>query len=96
MFAIHYFEKNIAVLSQYLLRIPEVDESIKIKGRKWKVVVMTSVVFVYLMVAPEGFALAYDTGVIIGLSFTVLVAFIYIYQIFKHKAFTNPVFLTED
>ncbi|MEK4699997.1 carbon starvation CstA family protein [Solibacillus sp. FSL R7-0668] len=56
---------------------------------------MTSVVFVYLMVAPEGFALAYDTGVIIGLSFTVLVAFIYIYQIFKHKAFTNPVFLTE-
>ncbi|MEK5080679.1 carbon starvation CstA family protein [Solibacillus sp. FSL W7-1436] len=56
---------------------------------------MTSVVFVYLMVAPEGFALAYETGVVIGLSFTVLVSFIYIYQIFKHKAFANPVFLTE-
>ncbi|MEK4386231.1 carbon starvation CstA family protein [Solibacillus sp. FSL W7-1464] len=56
---------------------------------------MTSVVFVYLMVAPEGFALAYETGVVIGLSFTVLVSFIYIYQIFKHKAFTTPVFLTE-
>ena len=38
MFAIHYFEKNIAVLSQCLLRIPEVDESIKIKGRKGKVI----------------------------------------------------------
>ena len=38
MFAIHYFEKNIAVLSQCLRRIPEVDENIKIKGRKGKVV----------------------------------------------------------
>ena len=38
MFAIHYFEKNIAVLSQCLSRIPEVDENIKIKGRKGKVV----------------------------------------------------------
>ena len=38
MFAIHYFEKNIAVLSQCLQRVPEVDENIKIKGRKGKVV----------------------------------------------------------
>lgn len=38
MNAIHYFEKNISVLSQCLQRIPEVDESIKIKGRKGKVV----------------------------------------------------------
>ncbi|MEG0471074.1 MAG: carbon starvation CstA family protein [Solibacillus sp.] len=56
---------------------------------------MTSVVFVYLMVAPEGFALPFETGVIIGLCFTVLVAFIYIYQIFKRKAFANPIFLSE-
>ena len=38
MFAIHYFEKNIAVLSQCSNRIPEVEENIKIKGRKGKVV----------------------------------------------------------
>ncbi|MER2107006.1 MAG: hypothetical protein ABS949_08705 [Solibacillus sp.] len=38
MFAIHYFEKNTSVLSQCLERIPEVNESIKIKGRKGKVV----------------------------------------------------------
>ena len=38
MFAIHYFENNIAVLSQSLRRIPEVDEPIIIKGRKGKVV----------------------------------------------------------
>jgi len=41
MFAIHYFEKNTAVLSQLLQRIPEVEESIKIKGRKGKVVSVT-------------------------------------------------------
>jgi hypothetical protein len=38
MFAIHFIEKNISVLSQCLRRIPEVDETIKIKGRKGKVV----------------------------------------------------------
>ena len=37
MFAIHYFEKNIAVLSQCSSRIPKVEETIKIKGRKGKV-----------------------------------------------------------
>ena len=38
MFAIHFFEKNIAILSQALNRVPTVDENIKIKGRKGKVV----------------------------------------------------------
>ncbi|ATP40070.1 hypothetical protein CSE16_08415 [Solibacillus sp. R5-41] len=38
MYAIHFYEKNTSVLSQYLKRIPEVDESIRIKGRNGKVV----------------------------------------------------------
>ncbi len=38
MFVIHFFQNNISVLSQCLNRIPEVDENIKIKGRKGKVV----------------------------------------------------------
>ena len=38
MFTIHYLENNTTVLSQWLVRIPEVGESIKIKGRKGKVV----------------------------------------------------------
>ena len=38
MFVIHYFEKNTSVLSQWLERIPEINESIKIKGRKGQVV----------------------------------------------------------
>ena len=38
MFAIHFYENNIAVLSQALNRVPEVEENIKIKGRKGKVV----------------------------------------------------------
>ncbi|WP_336046201.1 hypothetical protein [Solibacillus ferritrahens] len=37
-FAIHYLENNTPVLSQCLERIPEVDENLKIKGRKGKVV----------------------------------------------------------
>lgn len=37
MYAIHYFEKNIPALSQCSNRIPEVDENIKIKGRKGKI-----------------------------------------------------------
>lgn len=43
MFAIYYFEKNIAVLSQCLLRIPKVDESIKIKGRQGKVIEVSQI-----------------------------------------------------
>ncbi|MEK4700002.1 hypothetical protein MKX47_10425 [Solibacillus sp. FSL R7-0668] len=43
MFAIHYFEKNTAVLSQLLQRIPEVEENIKIKGRKGKVVTVSQI-----------------------------------------------------
>ncbi|MGN7479541.1 hypothetical protein ACTHOQ_17055 [Solibacillus silvestris] len=38
LFAIHYLENNTPVLSQCLERIPEVDENLKIKGRKGKVV----------------------------------------------------------
>ena len=36
LLAIHFFEKNIPVLSQCLNRVPEIDENIKIKGRKGK------------------------------------------------------------
>ena len=38
MFAIHYLEKNISVLSQCLQRVPQVNEDLKIKGRKGKVI----------------------------------------------------------
>lgn len=38
LFAVHYLENNTPVLSQCLERIPEVDEELKIKGRKGKVV----------------------------------------------------------
>lgn len=41
MFAIHFYEKNTSVLSQCLRRIPEVDESIRIKGRNGKVINVT-------------------------------------------------------
>ncbi|MFF2753070.1 hypothetical protein ACFVR1_04840 [Psychrobacillus sp. NPDC058041] len=38
MFAIHFFENNTRVLNQALRRIPTIDEEIKIKGRKGKVI----------------------------------------------------------
>lgn len=38
MFVIQFYEKNTAVLCQFLKRIPEVEESIRIKGRNGKVV----------------------------------------------------------
>jgi hypothetical protein len=38
MVAIHFFENKFIVLSQLLNHIPSVDENIKIKGRKGKVV----------------------------------------------------------
>ena len=38
LFAVHYLENNTPVLSQCLERIPEIDEDLKIKGRKGKVV----------------------------------------------------------
>ena len=38
MFAIHYFENNTPLLSQYSERIPQVEENLKIKGRKGQVV----------------------------------------------------------
>ena len=37
MYGIHFFENNTLVLSQYLKSVPTVDENIKIKGRKGKV-----------------------------------------------------------
>lgn len=37
LFAIHYLENNTPVLSQCLERIPELNEDLKIKGRKGKV-----------------------------------------------------------
>ncbi|SDM58290.1 hypothetical protein SAMN05518871_101594 [Psychrobacillus sp. OK028] len=38
MFAVHFMEKNIIVLTQVLREIPLVDTDLKIKGRKGKVV----------------------------------------------------------
>lgn len=38
MFAVHYFENKNKVLSQCLQRVPEVNENLKIKGRRGKVV----------------------------------------------------------
>ena len=38
LFAIHYFENNTPVLSQCLERVPQIDENLKIKGRKGQVV----------------------------------------------------------
>jgi len=38
MYAIHYFEDKIELLNVALRRIPTVDESVKIKGRKGKVI----------------------------------------------------------
>ncbi|MFD2682287.1 hypothetical protein [Bacillus seohaeanensis] len=38
MVTIHFFENKFIVLSQLLNHIPSVDENIKIKGRKGKVV----------------------------------------------------------
>ena len=37
MYAIHYYENNTPLLSQYLERIPQINENLKIKGRKGQV-----------------------------------------------------------
>ena len=37
MYAIHFYENNTLVLSQFVKSIPSVEEDIKIKGRKGKV-----------------------------------------------------------
>ncbi|WP_298473399.1 hypothetical protein [uncultured Psychrobacillus sp.] len=37
MFAVHFYENNIIVLTQALRNIPVVDEELRIKGRKCKV-----------------------------------------------------------
>ena len=36
MFSVHYFENKNKVLSQCLQRVPEVNENLKIKGRRGK------------------------------------------------------------
>ncbi|TQR17896.1 hypothetical protein [Psychrobacillus soli] len=38
MFAVHFYENKTKVLNQALRSIPTVDEAIKIKGRKGKVI----------------------------------------------------------
>lgn len=38
MYAVHFMEKNIIVLTQVLRVIPAVDDELKIKGRKGKVI----------------------------------------------------------
>jgi len=38
MFAVHFMEKNIIVLTQVLRDIPSIDDDLKIKGRKGKVI----------------------------------------------------------
>lgn len=43
MFAVHFFEKKNLLLSQLLQRVPTEGEDLKIKGRKAKVVNVTSV-----------------------------------------------------
>lgn len=56
---------------------------------------MTSVVFVYILMAPEGLGLDYMLSAVIGLSFTAVVGVWYFYQIFKHNAFAAPIFLNK-
>ncbi len=38
MFAVHFMEKNIVILTQVLRDIPSIDTDLKIKGRKGKVI----------------------------------------------------------
>ncbi|MCZ8539622.1 hypothetical protein SAMN04487786_1294 [Paenisporosarcina quisquiliarum] len=38
MYAVHFMEKNIIVLTQVLRDIPAVEDNLKIKGRKGKVI----------------------------------------------------------
>ncbi|MET0960636.1 MAG: hypothetical protein ABWX58_09955 [Psychrobacillus psychrotolerans] len=38
MFTVHFMEKNIVILTQVLRDIPSIDDDLKIKGRKGKVI----------------------------------------------------------
>lgn len=38
MFAVHFMEKNMVILTQVLRDIPSIDDDLKIKGRKGKVI----------------------------------------------------------
>lgn len=42
MFVTHYYENKTSVLSQLLVKLPAIEEDIRIKGRKAKVTEMTS------------------------------------------------------
>lgn len=56
MVFIHFFESGTNVLTQYVKTVPSVDEDIKIKGRKGKVVrvdqINDRVIHVYLLFDP--------------------------------------------
>jgi hypothetical protein len=41
MYAVYFYENRVLVLSQLLKQLPSVDENIKIKGRKGKVLSVT-------------------------------------------------------
>jgi len=56
---------------------------------------MSAVVFTYLMVAPEGYGLEYNLSMIIGLSATVVVGLVYVYQIIRHSRLNNSVLVKE-
>ncbi|KOP80274.1 preprotein translocase subunit SecA [Lysinibacillus sp. FJAT-14745] len=43
MFVTHFYENKTSVLSQLLVNLPTVEENIKIKGRKAKVVQITQI-----------------------------------------------------
>ncbi|WP_449540257.1 hypothetical protein [Ferdinandcohnia sp. Marseille-Q9671] len=43
MYFIHYYENRSHVLTQFVQRVPIVDEDIKIKGRKGKVTSVTAI-----------------------------------------------------
>ena len=43
MFAVHFYENNSRVLTQALRNIPSVNEPIKIKGKKGKVINITEI-----------------------------------------------------
>lgn len=43
MFVTHFYENKTSVLSQLLVNLPTVEENIKIKGRKAKIVQITQI-----------------------------------------------------
>lgn len=43
MMVIHFYENRTEILNQFVVRIPDVDEDIRIKGRKAKVTQVTQI-----------------------------------------------------